>query len=70
MNFKETQTRNKTAGEVARVLKLPVTTRCVQQILQQDKGLKWNRNMMPPHTQGYKTARLKFARNHMICHDE
>ena len=40
MNFKEIRTGNKTAGEVARILKLPVTTRCVQQIQQQNKSLK------------------------------
>ena len=36
------------------------------QILQ-DKGLK---SLMPPHTQDHKTARLKFARNHMTWYEE
>ncbi|KAK2581558.1 hypothetical protein KPH14_005209 [Odynerus spinipes] len=69
--FKEISTQNKTASEVKKILELPVTTRRVQQILQQDNRLKWTkRSLKPPLTQEHKRARLEFARNHMSWSEE
>ena len=69
--FKEISTQNKTASEVTKILKLPVTTRRVQQILQQDNRLKWTkRSLKPPLTQEHKRARLEFAQNHMTWSEE
>lgn len=64
--FNEIRNGNKTASDVTKVLELPVTVRRVQQVLQEDKRLKWTKkSLKPPLTKCHKAARLDFALNHM-----
>lgn len=55
-----------TARQIRTELELPVTTRRVQQILSKSGRFRWKKMITkPPLTEKHKSARLKFAKDHM-----